>query len=157
MMHCITVHKDDPHAQAYQFPNIDKIFSYAKEIASIYEAQLFLQHIIEETPQPFFYVTSKESILKKQPDLIEKTKEKIEDFLKESKGPEVRAEIQARSGHPVWDILKIVGKENIDLIVIATHGLTGLEHFLMGSVAEKVVRRATCPVLSINAFGKSII
>ena len=43
------------------------------------------------------------------------------------------------------------------MIVIATHGLTGLKHFMMGSVAEKVVRRGPCPVLTVKSFGKSLI
>jgi len=45
----------------------------------------------------------------------------------------------------------------IDLIVIATHGLTGLEHLLLGSTTEKVVRMASCPVFTVKSFGKSLI
>jgi hypothetical protein len=40
--------------------------------------------------------------------------------------------------------------------VLSTHGLTGIEHFLIGSVAEKVVRTAPCPVLTVKAFGRSL-
>jgi hypothetical protein len=44
-----------------------------------------------------------------------------------------------------------------DLIVIATHGLTGLKRFFLGSVTEKVVRRARCPVFTVRAFGESMV
>ncbi len=44
-----------------------------------------------------------------------------------------------------------------DLIVIATHGLGGLAHVLLGSVTERVVRRSACPVLTVKAFGKSLL
>ena len=45
----------------------------------------------------------------------------------------------------------------MDLIVIATHGLTGLKHLFIGSVAEKVVRMAQCPVYTVKSFGKKLI
>lgn len=52
-------------------------------------------------------------------------------------------------GAPFQNIVDIADKENVDLIVIATHGRTGVDHMMMGSVAEKVVARAACPVLVI--------
>ncbi len=55
------------------------------------------------------------------------------------------------------EILDAADALDADLVVIATHGLTGLSHMLLGSVAEKVVRRAGCPVLTVKAFGKSLI
>ncbi len=47
-------------------------------------------------------------------------------------------------------------REGGDLIVIASHGLTGLSHMLLGSVTESVVRQASCPVLTVKAFGKKL-
>ncbi|MEX0602822.1 MAG: universal stress protein, partial [Bacteroidota bacterium] len=55
------------------------------------------------------------------------------------------------------DIVRFAESTGVDLIVIATHGLTGLEHLLMGSVTEKVVRMAPCPVLTLKPFGKSLL
>ena len=48
------------------------------------------------------------------------------------------------------EIIKTAKDKNIDLIVIGTHGRTGLAHMLIGSVAEKIVRKAPCPVLTIK-------
>jgi nucleotide-binding universal stress UspA family protein len=56
-----------------------------------------------------------------------------------------------RMGRPADEILKVAEEENVDSIFIATHGRTGLAHILFGSVAEKVVRNASCAVLSIRA------
>ena len=56
-----------------------------------------------------------------------------------------------RDGPAIHEILDYAAHHQIDLIVLATHGRTGLKHLLMGSVAENVVRHAKCPVLTIRA------
>ncbi len=53
-------------------------------------------------------------------------------------------------GNPFAEIVRTAREKHFDLIVMGTHGRTGLEHALMGSVAEKVVRKAPCPVLSVR-------
>ncbi len=57
-------------------------------------------------------------------------------------------------GDPATEILGVAEEENCDLIVMGTHGLTGLERLLMGSVAEQVLRRAPCPVLTVRTPAK---
>lgn len=52
---------------------------------------------------------------------------------------------------PADELVKLAKKKNVDLIVIGTHGRTGLSHLLIGSVAEKVVRHAPCPVLTLRS------
>ena len=54
-------------------------------------------------------------------------------------------------GQPAQEIVALAGRDAFDLVVIGTHGRTGLGHFLLGSVAEEVVRRAPCPVLTIGS------
>jgi nucleotide-binding universal stress UspA family protein len=56
-------------------------------------------------------------------------------------------------GEPAAEIVSYAGASGIDLLVVGTHGRTGLEHALMGSVAERVVRRARCPVLTVRPPG----
>ena len=60
-------------------------------------------------------------------------------------------------GSPKVEIIQYARKQNIDLIVIATHGRTGLPHVLMGSVAETVVRTAPCPVLTVRPEGHQFV
>ncbi len=62
----------------------------------------------------------------------------------------VKIEYMVLQGHPVNEILRAVDMVSADMIVMATHGRTGFEQILIGSVAEKVVRHAECPVLTIK-------
>jgi len=72
-------------------------------------------------------------------------------------GADVESEIHLREGPAVGGILEAAKEIPADVIIIATHGLGGLTHVLLGSVTEKVVRRADCPVLTIKTFGKSLV
>ena len=65
--------------------------------------------------------------------------------------PAVPYEHRMLSGNPSSEIVELATAEGVDLIVMSTHGRTGLTRALMGSVAEVVVRRATCPVLTLKA------
>lgn len=74
----------------------------------------------------------------------------LKDMLSElSAGPKVRSRLV--TGDPVSEIIHHAESEDIDLIIMATHGRRGLSRLLMGSVTEQVVRYAACPVLSIRA------
>jgi nucleotide-binding universal stress UspA family protein len=63
---------------------------------------------------------------------------------------DVRFEHRYLEGSPADEIVDFARRQNIDVIVIGTHGRTGLNHILMGSVAEAVIRRASCPVLTVK-------
>jgi nucleotide-binding universal stress UspA family protein len=69
----------------------------------------------------------------------------------------VEFEITVKGGRATSDIVKYAKENQTDLIVIATHGLTGLEHMLLGSVTEKVVRMAHCPVFTVKSFSKHLV
>jgi len=58
------------------------------------------------------------------------------------------------AGHPAETIVRVAAEREADLIVMGTHGRTGLQHVLLGSVAEKVVRLAPCPVLTVR-YGRT--
>ena len=62
-----------------------------------------------------------------------------------------------KSDAPADEIVKYAQEENIDLIVMGTHGRPGLAHLLMGSVAEKVVRTAPCPVLTLRHPEREVV
>lgn len=64
---------------------------------------------------------------------------------------ETALRLEVRMGRPADEILRFAEEEDVDAILIATHGRTGLAHIMFGSVAEKVVRRAKCPVMTIRA------
>jgi nucleotide-binding universal stress UspA family protein len=63
----------------------------------------------------------------------------------------------ARQGVPFLEILLYAKEQEIDLIVIGTHGRSGLAHVLLGSVTEKIVRKASCPVLTVRPEGHQFV
>lgn len=65
-----------------------------------------------------------------------------------------KVEIHTAVGEPAGEIVAWAKERSLDLLVLGTHGRTGLEHALMGSVAERVVRRARCPVLTVHPTGR---
>jgi nucleotide-binding universal stress UspA family protein len=134
-----------------------KSLVYAKELAASYGARLQLLHIVEEPIYPPFYLVSKISPIGHKPDIEDKSKEELERLLRETPGPEVAADIYVTDGRAANSIVKFAQSNSTNMIVIATHGLTGFEHMLLGSVAEKVVRFASCPVFTVKSFGKSLI
>ena len=131
---------------------------HAVELARLYDARLDLLHVVEENLHPAFYVGGVQSIYDVQPDIDEKAKERMQTMLDEIAGArDVSAELHVATGRAARKITRFAEREGSDLVVMSTHGLTGLEHFMMGSVAEKVVRHVTAPVLTVKAFGRSLL
>ena len=130
---------------------------YARELATAYEASLTLLHVVEETLHPAFYGPALQSIYDVVPDIEDQARAQLERVYGETAGTDVEAQFVARPGRAARAITSYAEEEGHDLIVMATHGRTGVEHFLIGSVAEKVVRRAPCPVFTVKSFGKSLL
>lgn len=132
--------------------------SYAREIAALYGASLQLVHSIEEPVYPYFYAPAGGfSMAQQLEELQAKTEEALDRLVAETDGPEVPFERFAVSGRPAIEITRLAEEQNSSMIVIATHGLSGLERLLVGSTAEQVVRLAACPVFTVKSFGKSLI
>jgi universal stress protein A len=74
----------------------------------------------------------------------------LAEFAAQHVDPDLRITQVVRTGHAAAEIRKFSLEEKVDLIVMATHGRTGMKHALLGSVAEKVVRLATVPVLAVK-------
>ena len=112
---------------------------YAVELANQYKAKIHLLHVLEKTP-PILAIRS-----------LDLSQEKIlKSFEEEGKKSLDNAVKKIKKGNDYEEIVKYSKDHKIDLIVIATHGRTGLLHTLLGSVAEKVIRYAKCPVLVIT-------
>jgi len=162
-----TIREEDEPKPIEQFKNIlvpidfsDRSYisiKYAKEIAKLYNSKLQLLHVIEDAFPPIYSLLGNMSIYNLVPDIVAKTKERLEVVFNETNESNLKHENYIVNGHAAKDILNFAKTHNTNLIVIATHGLTGIEHFLIGSVAEKVVRMAPCPVFTTKSFGKTII
>lgn len=140
------------------FSNYSKsALAYASKIAQSYKAQLQVLHIIEETMHPAFSLSGKSSIFDLVPGIKDDSRKRAEKMLKEVVSDDIKSNVYVKGGRAASDIINFAKENSTDLIVIATHGLTGLEHMLLGSVTEKVVRMAHCPVFTVKAFGKSLL
>jgi nucleotide-binding universal stress UspA family protein len=130
--------------------------NHAREIAFTYGAKLQLLHVIEETAVPDFYGMGESTSHLRRDVLRERAKNAMQELSAGSTGPEVDTELHVIEGYAPRDIVEFAANNHSDLIVIATHGLTGIKHLLLGSVAEKTVRMAPCPVFTVKAFGKRL-
>jgi nucleotide-binding universal stress UspA family protein len=74
----------------------------------------------------------------------------LEGHAKTLRGKDIEVETVVREGYPATVILEEAEERNADLIVIGTRGLSGLKHLLLGSIAERVVQKASCPVLTVK-------
>ena len=83
-------------------------------------------------------------------ELVDQRLEQFEAFCKAFDTRDVRVEYLHRSGIPFVEIIRFARETSCDLIVMGTHGRTGIAHILIGSVAEKVVRKASCPVMTVK-------
>lgn len=134
-----------------------KALQQAKEVAEGYGARLQLLHVVEDLRYPSFYMAERFAYFDTRPEIAPRAQRELEQFFRGTEGPHVAADLHVIEGGAAHEIVKFAERNASGLIIIATHGLTGLEHFLMGSVAENVVRRAPCPVMTVKTFGKSLL
>lgn len=130
---------------------------YAKELAALYEAHLDLLHVIHQSTYPDFYSLSSLPLEVLDRDLEAEARREMERAYEQALGPNGSVSYHAVTGYPAYEILAFAERRPSDMIVMATHGQTGLRHFLAGSVTEKVVRSAPCPVFTVRSFGKSLL
>jgi nucleotide-binding universal stress UspA family protein len=127
----------------------------AAELVQHFSAELLLVHVIPPVPAAYPYpdppVASSFDIPLYQQELAIRAEKGLEDLVSREVSREVRVRTRVVDGDPAGQVLQMAEQEHADLIVIATHGMTGWRHLVFGSVAEKVVRLAPCPVLTIRA------
>jgi nucleotide-binding universal stress UspA family protein len=122
----------------------------AEELARHFAAELIVAHVIPTLPGPHLFPDPQASFNFDVPLFQQELAIKAEQMLKELVSHhKVECRNLVTTGEAAPEILRIAQQEHVDLIVIASHGLTGWRRIVHGSVAEKVLRQATCPVLTI--------
>jgi nucleotide-binding universal stress UspA family protein len=121
-----------------------KALSAAEELALHFKAELVLIHVVSPIQIPAGAQLGR--ILQ---EIQAASQQKINEIAKEKVSDAVKTRTMLALGSAADEITKLAEEERADVIVIATHGWTGWRRFVFGSVAEKVVRSATCPVLTI--------
>lgn len=123
---------------------------YAVEFAKQFDAELILISVIEPMIYPADFSMGQVAIPATDQNLSERVEEELKNLDEKEIAGQVKSKRIIKSGKPFYEINETAREEDADLIIIATHGHTGVEHLLFGSTAEKVVRKAPCPVLTLR-------
>jgi nucleotide-binding universal stress UspA family protein len=132
--------------------NAPKILPYVLSVSEAYNSTIYLLHVVHDLqkwgkvyiPHPSMGVLQKEAL-----EGAEKAMDRVcEEQLQSC--PNFQRRVV--SGDPATEILKTIESEHIDLVIMGTHGRKGLEHIVIGSVAENVVRKSPVPVMTVNPY-----
>lgn len=128
-------------------------FKKAKELATHFSSELYLVHVV--TPMPPLVEVPRDrpgfNVASYRKELRSSAEESLQEVINKKVGKRLKVHAVVANGDAAVEITRIAKRENVELIVIATHGTTGWRRFFLGSVAEKVVRIASTPVLTIRS------
>ncbi len=131
----------------------DPVLNYAATISKKFDARVILMHVIESLS---YSVTDSLVLIDHRRALETTVKSLLEIWSKKLSERDVAVTTFMASGVAYQEIMKKAHREKIDLIVMGSHGRTGLAHLFLGSVAEKVLRLSACPVLVVRVPSPSL-
>lgn len=124
---------------------------YAVSLAEEYKAKLFLLHVIEDISNAaYFDMLTAPPLDDMYGEMEKQAWEQLNASIPEKKREVIKWEPLVHRGMPALEIVHTAEELEVGLIVLGTHGRSGLKHMIFGSVAEKVVRMAPCPVLTVR-------
>ena len=124
---------------------------YALSLAEEFKATLCVLHVIEDVAGAMYFdLLQAPPLAQLMADIEKQAQSALDDLVPRETRARIQTECLIRKGVPFLEIIRCAGEIKADMIVCGTHGRTGLKHALFGSVAEKVVRKAPCPVLSVR-------
>lgn len=130
--------------------NAHQALPYLRKMAICFGAKVHLLHVLETTLQ-----AADMSWSAVPPDMDEKFEasalERLRRLAEETELPTDRWTVAVTKGHPSMEITRYARENKLGMIIMSTHGHSGLSHFLLGSVTERVVRKSPCPVLTVRA------
>ena len=125
--------------------------TYARELAERFQSAVHLLHIIPEVNLGLEAMDVPNVLPEdRQEQWANAAEDQLRNLLPDAERARLRVRREVRRGHPFVEIVRYAKRRNIDVIVMGTHGRGAIEHMLLGSVAENVVRQATCPVLTVR-------
>lgn len=128
---------------------------HARELADRFHARLTLLHVAQPTTLLHFDPNLHTLFHRTQhPDFLRRQLRSLYESLP---GPTVEVAFDTISGNVPTGIARFATEQAVDLIVISTHGVTGVRYFALGSVTEQVIHQAPCPVFTVKAFSKSLV
>ena len=127
-------------------PASQAALDHAVELAERYDAQLHVLYVVDTTAYASFDAGA-ETIVSA---LREQGETAVESAVETAEDADIRTVSAVVSGSPHSEIIEYAATEGVDLIVMGTHGRTGLDRYLLGSVTDRVVRTAETPVLTVH-------
>lgn len=129
----------------------DNALRYGMAFAEKFNAEIHLLHVVQDLsvfiPDA---VTVTPLVTPPVDQLLASVRAALENLIKTHHLEKFKVQSHAVEGTPFYEIIRVAKEKDVDLIIMGTHGHSGLVHVLMGSVAEKVVRKAPCPVLTVR-------
>ena len=123
---------------------------YAVNFAKSFNAEIILVYVVEPVIYPPDFSMGQIAMPSITTEWDDRARDELQKLAKSEINEIANVKTIIKTGKPFVEIIETAKEENIDLIIIATHGHSGVEHILFGSTAEKVVRKAPCPVLTLR-------
>ncbi len=130
---------------------------HAVGLAREVDADLQILHVVEEITYPDFYYPAPATGEQMATEIRERVSERLQEALGRIEELGVRAGVHVVEDRPAPGIADFAEESGADLVVVGTHGLTGVKRALLGSVAEGVIRRSVPPVLTVKTSGRSLV
>jgi universal stress protein A len=125
----------------------------ANDLAVHFSAELLLVHVV--TPPHFYPTIPTGGVGANNPlyveEMVKSSEKAMSEAIKNTISPDLKVRSTVLEGNPADQIVDLAESENVEMIVISTHGSTGWRRLIFGSVAERVVRQAGCPVFTVPA------
>lgn len=123
---------------------------YSINFTRCFNAELILIYVVEPVIYPPDFSMGQIAVPSIDVEMDKKASEELRKLAKTEIPPDIKVRTIVKTGKPFVEIIETAAEENADLIIISSHGHSGMEHILFGSTADKVVRKAPCPVLSLR-------
>ncbi len=127
---------------------------YAVALAKHYDGEVHFVHVVPEVllhPDQYPYLVEP---VRTEPEVRQRAHDRLDAFVALTRAEQIRSRFSVKEGAPVMTIMSSAEDADADLICLGTHGREGFERLVLGSVAEKVLRKAACPVLTISEPGE---
>jgi len=134
-----------------------RAYDYAQSLARHYQATLLLQHVVDFIVPPYAYYTPASYLEVDFRKICADAREQLQEFAKSHTRNGVQPECFVQEGEVTDSVLSFAEAQMVDLIVMGTHGRRGFDRLTLGSVTEKVLRKARCPVLVVRKPGPEAV
>jgi nucleotide-binding universal stress UspA family protein len=126
-------------------------YQYAQSLGEYYRARLVSLHIVELSRYPFAdYAAYEADFANFSRALKDGGEARLREFVKKHSANEIQPQLVVHQGNASDSILSFAQRENVELIVMGTHGRRGFDRLVLGSTTDRVIRRAPCPVLVVS-------